>query len=101
GIRYDLVTGVQTCALPISIGHSFWHRPDETAALPRHGQGGLEESRQSWLCLESIKPGRVRRLRVGCRGLSRLDDQRNAPLHDAEIGRASCRAKLEIRLEQW
>src|SRR5438105_7612208 len=81
GIRDPLVTGVQTCALPISV-----HRPH--AGLPcrsrrRAGAGGdrRHDGRRPVIALEVES-------RTGSRRIDLLS------FLDSEIGRASCRERV-------
>src|SRR5207244_8661035 len=94
GIRFDLVTGVQTCALPISMGPPgsgffFLALPPELLAVasrqadgacPKLGPGGM-----STAGLLDAVGGHVQRAAAPLLGPG-----------DIEIGRASCRERVEI-----
>src|SRR5437868_15370787 len=77
GIRDRNVTGVQTCALPISVGRANLYRrpPTARATLARsHALGRLRRA---------LRPRRF----------GTLFQERQ---HAGEIGRASCRERVEI-----
>src|SRR5256714_4824570 len=83
GIRDKLVTGVQTCALPIS------SRP-----LPLDGAAGIaqQSSRRSGR-LAAARPAKSARIRALARAASRGPrGAESAP--GSEIGRASCRERV-------
>src|SRR5207244_5920718 len=80
GIRDDLVTGVQTCALPISGGRRF------KSCLP----DSRSPARPGGLVAVRARSGPHRRRRPGRRELRRD----GAGVRD-EIGRASCRERGE------
>src|SRR5207244_4785612 len=87
GIRDDLVTGVQTCALPILMGEEL-NRADVT-------QGGLAGDRA--YALVDKCDGKVATAK-NPRKWPQLFDFRAAvaDVPRAEIGRASCRARGEV-----
>src|SRR5438552_6785483 len=86
GIRDDLVTGVQTCALPISpgAGRVGWEeRPEESLAVRPRARERMRSARRpgAWLARAPPCPSRAA----------------PAPLlrrRAAEIGRASCRERV-------
>src|SRR5206468_8273924 len=82
GIRDLIVTGVQTCALPI------W-RPFHLRHRRRLERGRDEQSRRP--VQGSLQPDG--RLRVGHEGAV---DQGRGRLPRQEIGRASCRERVEL-----
>src|SRR5438552_9171034 len=79
GIRDDLVTGVQTCALPIWAG---W--PNVTATLRTAKTLGQPARRK----LAFLVGTESRRLPI------RLGELASAGIHPEEIGRASCRERV-------
>src|SRR5207302_5684550 len=81
GIRDFHVTGVQTCALPISEAQGRGGR----AGLPNHAA-----VHRGALPIESLRHRRANRSRRRCRGWGI-----EVSLPD-EIGRASCRERVEI-----
>src|SRR5207244_5828229 len=92
GMRGDLVTVVQTCALPISCA------PEIRAAA--HDRA--ERARQAALRAGTARPSDpVGRSRSGVRALagSRHSPAREAQVRgdfEAQIGRASCRARSRV-----
>src|SRR5207244_7355937 len=80
GIRDDLVTGVQTCALPI------WRARDRSHCE----RAPVEE-----VLVLHMDDGRARPQRGSASGRERADTTLEAPMHDhaLEIGRASCRER--------
>src|SRR5258708_2608903 len=84
GIRDDLVTGVQTCALPILIG--FLHSTgDKTYGREQRGHPGPWSAE----ILSEIARAHGRGLRRGA-----WQHLRAARLQRGEIGRASCRERV-------
>src|SRR5207244_10376245 len=93
GIRDDLVTGVQTCALPISTGCRFrdcGHRSEPGCAVAAAiDDGRLDPARfLGWRKLEA--EARRQLLRVDAR--ARAQQRSEAK----EIGRASCRERGDV-----
>src|SRR5205823_10986103 len=89
GIRDKLVTGVQTCALPICSGFATLGRPPELEVVLPQSQGrearaGCDLDRRLWSARHRVDlrglRGARRRLRCAC---------------TVEIGRASCRERVE------
>src|SRR5258708_12273365 len=80
GIRDDLVTGVQTCALPISL----WNQAERE-------QRGEYRIAAQFAAREII--GKATRGAVSIRGDARQTLQQRSPAH-AKIGRASCRERV-------
>src|SRR5205823_10880958 len=94
GIRDKLVTGVQTCALPIlkiAVGSVRALRNERRACqIPANRRTNLADSRGN--------PGRESAERVaaeGCQGRARSRGHTPLPI---EIGRASCRERGKIRV---
>src|SRR5207244_5019967 len=92
GIRDDLVTGVQTCALPIYMG-LLWHIPisdEERAFKQEHGSNALldrmDKVKLPWLFDESNRPSLV------------AEDKPRGKKPPGKIGRASCRERDKSRL---
>src|SRR2546430_12491981 len=79
GIRYLTVTGVQTCALPISVG-----------AEVQRGRARLEVGGRLEALDQRARAADVRLDQRGKADLSSGLPQRG----DAEIGRASCRGRV-------
>src|SRR5207244_8290100 len=79
GIRDDLVTGVQTCALPISV------RPVFQQPARRGPRGRLAYGREEVRRGLRFEPG----------------GHRAVPVPGVEIGRASCRERVEIAVVGW
>src|SRR5258708_27956674 len=78
GIRDDLVTGVQTCALPISgspwengvqfhEGHEVGHFVELDAILPRASRGSCDRSDRSFSVPEAESRSEERRVGKECR----------------------------------
>src|SRR5207244_5315707 len=81
GIRDDLVTGVQTCALPIFVGDSRQESfPDSLALNP----GSPEVS----------TPGNREKTPAGCRPRAGWQRLLLHPVCASQIGRASCRERV-------
>src|SRR5204863_6486877 len=91
GIRDLYVTGVQTCALPISFEHPPGPGCDEQETHVRAGRAALREQPGG-----GEEPG-VRQ--PVCPRTPRLDrtgaGTRHSARQDQEIGRASCRERVE------
>src|SRR5205823_9193771 len=95
GIRDKLVTGVQTCALPI---YPNWNRPQTySVTLIRHGKGA--KPKQEVLGENIPTPPD----NVGPRSTPSYDSLASAAVTDLpggikvfEIGRASCRERWEM-----
>src|SRR5207247_7315848 len=88
GIRDPLVTGVQTCALPISLRRSGdFHPRFYVPARPDFDCGPVSEKSES----REVRIPKLFRtyLRFGAKLCS-------APALDRKIGRASCRERVEI-----
>src|SRR5258708_10996591 len=85
GIRDDLVTGVQTCALPISVMCYFWNTFDQVMLRPSlidyFEEDGLK------VITEVRGESLLERGRISTRYFDHL------PI---EIGRASCRQRAQI-----
>src|SRR5947208_6871431 len=81
GIRDDLVTGVQTCALPISGGHTERRSRPVRRGVPH---GARRARSQAGPCLRAGAGGSARRRR----GMVRHREPH-------QIGRASCRERVE------
>src|SRR5206468_8425151 len=79
GIRYLIVTGVQTCALPIST----------TLSPDRARRWAKAWSSRPW---RPSRSGRPPRARVRLRGASAAG---TGPRRTVQIGRASCRERVE------
>src|SRR5207244_5466823 len=90
GIRDDLVTGVQTCALPIcGAARAPGHRAAEPGIALSRGRAG-----------DVVAPAAERRAVGGVRGWRKEDVRRLGSLptpcwRSYEIGRASCRERGE------
>src|SRR2546423_15249405 len=78
GIRDKLVTGVQTCALPIYVDHARAGRDLRRSGRSRSRIGIAARSRQG---------------RAGTRRGGRAHTRR---VQEVQIGRASCRGRVEI-----
>src|SRR5687767_15712956 len=86
GIRDKLVTGVQTCALPIS--HIRMVTPPRQTPVSMKSPGTpfvSTSSTQNWTLSRHLKPTIV------CIG------SRTALTKSSQIGRASCRERVEVR----
>src|SRR5205823_9766070 len=98
GMRDKLVTGVQTCALPISTGAALpSHRGTSKAALSwSHRPDGPHFHRAVRRARAARRPGE-RAVQIG-----RLDEVEAGELllglGEREIGRASCRGRVEYSL---
>src|SRR5438874_9208037 len=62
GIRDLYVTGVQTCALPISVCHGLWARPITPCVLAKKNPAALWET-CAWLRSEERRVGKECRSR--------------------------------------
>src|SRR5438552_10743068 len=80
GIRDDLVTGVQTCALPIFLVRSVRRQPRVPRPRVRRRYGGVARRRRGPFVLRLLSPRWARRGRA---------------VHE-QIGRASCRERVEM-----
>src|SRR5215216_463549 len=113
GIRCDLVTGVQTCALPISCDLRLEGQEEEKAvALPRYCTGDVAGKRRDGSTRSSKRGSllgpawRVRRARCGCRGFSQLVGRvdrlppRRRGAHRRRIERCPRRARTRPWKEQ-
>src|SRR5205085_9537844 len=88
GIRDLTVTGVQTCALPISEGR-------QPRALPAAGVAELPHLRSAQAVLAAVQAEHARGLQA-----DREAEHRHAlRLARQEIGRASCRERVEISVD--
>src|SRR3546814_3468276 len=86
--RCALVTGVQTCALPISVQH-----PHDLPTELRHMQSDQPYiSPITGWCLLLVEQGAGGRVVV--QRILRRADTRRIEATDAEIGRASCRERV-------
>src|SRR5207244_6938925 len=92
GIRDDLVTGVQTCALPIWAGHLVG-RPSKGRLIPKTAADLLEQA----VLAREMAAGRVEALRVPINCLDVVAQQVVALVAqddwEVQIGRASCRER--------
>src|SRR5207244_8354754 len=86
GIRDDLVTGVQTCALPISVISGLQSVPPVTAAV-----GGIEASQLS----EALLWARTSAMAAALSAWQAASAAQSTVRVGAEIGRASCRERGE------
>src|SRR5207244_6673700 len=88
GLRDDLVTGVQPCALPISVPVLALRRPGHRV-LPR---APFDEGPE----LEQLERPRARRPAGGGAADARPEEAQGdlRPRPDPEIGRASCRERV-------
>src|SRR5205823_10353961 len=95
GIRDKLVTGVQTCALPISLSPLVSRRIRQTKLLP----AGPPKRRCLWCAffssLRFLRAASLPRLGRGVSALSLFLFHRLQPELAREIGRASCRERVE------
>src|SRR5207244_4729158 len=90
GIRYDLVTGVQTCALPISRGNDTSHIILRGSNHDTNYDADSISAVEKTLKHAELPPY----LMVDCsHGNSHKDHTRQALV---EIGRASCRERRDI-----
>ena len=88
GIRDDLVTGVQTCALPIS--------------LPQREKGSIKSGVLPQREMGSIKSGALPQREMGCiksgalpqREMGSINSGGAAATRNGQIGRASCRERV-------
>src|SRR5207244_5121708 len=96
GIRVDLVTGVQTCALPIFASLSPLGRSNLRLRAGADASGTCRESPDR-LAINPDRDGRAHGVRGWCVSRLRCADPERKP----EIGRASCRERVESRGGAW
>src|SRR5207244_7928208 len=95
GIRDDLVTGVQTCALPISCDRPMDEGGCITCAIQILGPCIVQSCRSSPKGTYQCGIGRPGTDRLGEDVLAEMIDQLAGGISYFKIGRASCRERVE------
>src|SRR5207248_6878345 len=93
GIRDRTVTGVQTCALPILLLMQVVWR---ALALARERTGKSSAARIAIIAITTINSIKVKASLPGMRDGRALQARNTGPAGAPQIGRASCRERVEI-----